>query len=108
MILASTRDELLARERQRYPGYADEALAVATSVDGDRITWNTTTRAYQAWAKRARRRMHPPGLGDRVEALLNATRIGPVYQRLHRRLTGRPCGCGKRKRWLNGLLRFRR
>jgi hypothetical protein len=43
------------------------------------------------------------GLGDMVEDVLNVTRIGPAYKRLHKRVTGRPCGCKKRKRWLNDV-----
>ncbi len=41
------------------------------------------------------------GLGDTVEALLDATGVGPAYKAVHRRLTGRPCGCARRKATLN-------
>jgi hypothetical protein len=39
-----------------------------------------------------------PGLGDYVEAALSAVGITP--ERVER-ITGRPCGCAKRKAWLN-------
>ena len=42
-----------------------------------------------------------PGLGDAVEWALDKTGVGPVYKAVHRRLTGRPCGCARRKATLN-------
>jgi len=52
----------------------------------------------------------PPdrGLGDTVERVLSAMGVGPAYKRLHRRLTGRPCGCAKRRDKLNRLMPYPR
>jgi hypothetical protein len=43
-----------------------------------------------------------PGLGDVVALWLE--RLGITPARIER-LTGRPCGCEKRKRWMNQLWR---
>jgi non-homologous end joining protein Ku len=44
----------------------------------------------------------PPGLGDRLEAALKATGIHQAVKAVER-LTGKDCGCAKRKRRLNEL-----
>jgi hypothetical protein len=51
------------------------------------------------------RNWQPPaaGLGDTVERVLDATGIGPAYKRAVLRVTGRPCGCGRRRNRLNRL-----
>ena len=50
----------------------------------------------------------PPdrGLGDTVERFLHAAGIGPVAKRLIRALTGKPCGCGRRRARLNHLMPY--
>lgn len=48
-------------------------------------------------ARRGRR-----GLGDDVAWLARVFRLDRLAKRRERR-TGRPCGCGRRRRWLNRL-----
>lgn len=43
------------------------------------------------------------GLGDILETVLDATKIGPVVKSIIRRVTGKPCKCGERKQALNRL-----
>lgn len=48
------------------------------------------------------------GLGDTIERVLDATGIGPAAKRIIRRVTGKPCGCAKRRDWLNRLVPYNR
>jgi hypothetical protein len=52
----------------------------------------------------------PPdrGVGDTVERVLRVTGTGPVAKWLIRALTGKPCGCGRRRERLNHLLPYRK
>jgi hypothetical protein len=52
----------------------------------------------------------PPdrGLGDTVERALDVAGIGRVAKRLIRALTGKPCGCGRRRERLNHLMPYRK
>jgi len=56
----------------------------------------------KAWGYR------PPdrGVGDTIERVLRATGIGQVAKRLIRALTGKPCGCGRRRVRLNRLMPY--
>ena len=46
------------------------------------------------------------GLGDTIERVLDATGIGPAAKRIIRRITGKPCGCAKRRDRLNRLVPY--
>ena len=58
----------------------------------------------KAWGYR------PPdrGFGDTVERVLHATGISPVAKWLIRALTGKPCGCGRRRNRLNRFVPYRK
>ncbi len=47
------------------------------------------------------------GLGDAVEAFTEATGIKKAVETISEK-TGRDCGCGKRKEWLNDKVPFPR
>lgn len=44
--------------------------------------------------------MKKKGLGDTVEAITTATGIKKVVEKISK-VTGKECGCGKRKEYLN-------
>lgn len=56
----------------------------------------------KAWGYR------PPdrGVGDTVERVLDAAGIGPAAKWLILALTGKPCGCGRRRERLNRLVPY--
>jgi hypothetical protein len=49
----------------------------------------------------------PRGLGDVVERVLGSTGVGPLAKKCIEKVTGKPCGCGKRRDKLNRLFTFR-
>lgn len=84
------RRHLEARCRER--GYTlEQVRPCIVSEDGDRLVVDETHPAYP----RAR-----PGLGDMVKAGLSA--VGITEERVTK-VTGKPCGCGKRAAKLNEL-----
>ena len=48
------------------------------------------------------------GLGNTVEQVLDATGVGPLAKRVIRGITGKPCGCGRRRDRLNRLVPYPR
>jgi hypothetical protein len=87
-MITGRRSSFEARCRER--GYTlDDVRGCIVSEDGDTITVDETHPAYP----RPR-----PGLGDMVAAVLSAVGITP--ERVSA-VTGRPCGCSKRKKALN-------
>lgn len=89
-MISCRRRHLEARCRQR--GYTlEQVLACIVSEDGDRLVVDETHSAYP----RAR-----PGLGDVVASGLAA--VGITKERVSK-VTGKPCGCGKRQAALNEL-----
>jgi len=62
---------------------------------------------HPAWLADAKKHRPPArGLGDTVERVLDATGIGPVAKRMITRITGKPCGCDKRRDLLNRLVPY--
>lgn len=49
----------------------------------------------------------PPGLGDIVEAMAKATGI-KFFADKYEKVTGKPCGCQKRKEALNKMVPFKK
>ena len=45
------------------------------------------------------------GVGDHVETAIKATGLN-VFVKMYEKLTGKPCGCKKRKEWLNRFSPF--
>ena len=87
-MIRCQRHHLEQRAAER--GYTWEQVAPCiVAEDGDTITVDETHPAYPR-----------PGLGDAVAAGLAAVGITP--ERITK-ATGKPCGCGKRKRALNRL-----
>lgn len=87
-MIRCNRHHLKQRADQR--GYTWEQVAPCiVAEDGDTITVDETHSAYPR-----------PGIGDAVAAGLSAVGITP--ERITK-ATGKPCGCGKRKKALNRL-----
>ena len=87
-MIRCQRQHLEQRAVER--GYTWEQVAPCiVAEDGDTIDVDTKHPAYPR-----------PGLGDAVAAGLAAVGITP--ERVAK-VTGRPCGCGKRKQALNRL-----
>lgn len=51
------------------------------------------------------KRKQPAGLGDTIEAALKPCG-GDWFKRTWKKVTGRPCGCAKRKALLNKLFPY--
>ena len=64
---------------------------------------------HPAW-RAALKKYRPParGLGDTGERVLDATGIGPVAKTVILAVTGKPCGCDKRRDLLNKLVPYTR
>jgi hypothetical protein len=64
---------------------------------------------HPAWLADAKKhRPQARGLGDTVERMLNVLGIGPVAKKVIHRITGKPCGCDRRRDQLNRLLPYRK
>jgi hypothetical protein len=64
---------------------------------------------HPAWLADAKKhRPRSRGLGDTVERVLDATGIGPVAKKVITRITGKPCGCDRRRDQLNRLVPYRK
>jgi hypothetical protein len=60
-----------------------------------------------AWIADAKKhRPQSRGLGDTIERILDAARIGPVAKKVITRITGKPCGCERRRDLLNRLVPY--
>lgn len=82
---------LLARASQR--GYSHEEVlpCIVISHDDGTVTVDENHQAYP----------HPrAGLGDQAAKALSV--VGITEERVSK-LIGRPCGCKKRKQWLNDI-----
>jgi len=67
-------------------------------VPNDEVDWVCPYR--QTWNS-------DRGLGDTVERVLTATGVGPVVKKVIERVTGRPCGCGKRRDAFNRAVPYK-
>ena len=87
--------------RDREAGRAWRArLAALYAVPDDDVDWP---------CPRGRPWMSPDrGLGDTVEQVLDVTGVGPLAKRVIRGVTGKPCGCGRRRDRLNRLVPYPR
>ncbi len=84
--------------------FNDQAVCVACKRKTANPESRRMCRAGPAAAEAEPRQVaEEPGLGDVVALWLE--RFGITPARIER-LTGRPCGCEKRKRWLNQLWRW--
>ena len=99
--------QLQARAAERPPEYLLEiAPALARMLpdgvqeyDEQHPAWRAAVKKYRPAAR---------GLGDTIERTLDATGIGPVAKKIITTVTGRPCGCAKRRDFLNGLVPYKR
>ncbi len=106
MILI-TPAQLQARAAERPPEYLQEIAPALVRVRPDGVhEYDDRHPAWRAAVKKYR--PAPRGLGDTVERTLDATGIGPVAKRIITTVTGRPCGCAKRRDFLNGLVPYKR
>lgn len=98
---------LQARVAERPAGYLDELAPALVRVlpdgaheyDDSHPAWLAAVEKYRPTAR---------GLGDTVERVLDATGIGPLAKRAITAVTGRPCGCAKRRDALNKLVPYTR
>ena len=106
MILI-TPAQLQARAAERPPEYLQEIALALVRVRPDGV--HEYDNRHPAWREAVKKyRPVARGLGDTVERALDATGIGPVAKRLITAVTGRPCGCAKRRDFLNGLVPYKR
>jgi hypothetical protein len=105
MILI-TLAQIQARAAERPPEYLQEITPALVCVRPDGVhEYNDQHPAWRAAVKKYR--PVPRGLGDTVERTLDATGIGPVAKKIITTVTGRPCGCAKRRDFLNGLVPYK-
>ena len=106
-MIRITPAQLQARLAQRPPEYlAEIAPALLRTLPDGTQEYDERHPAWRAALKKYR----PParGLGDTVERVLDATGIGPVAKTVITTVTGKPCGCDKRRDLLNKLVPYTR
>jgi hypothetical protein len=104
-MIRITPAQLQARLAQRPPEYLAEIAPalLRTLPDGTQEydehhpAWRAALKKYRPLAR---------GLGDTVERVLDATGIGPVAKKIITTVTGKPCGCAKRRDLLNKLVPY--
>ncbi len=103
----------LDRIDARKPGYKAAVLALAASQSDDSYT--LAPEAVKAIQKRFGSALPPRpqapapsrGVGDTLAKVLDTTGLGPVAKRVIEGVTGKPCGCEKRRAALNALIPYK-